>query len=93
MINEYLIYVTLAVTIVVIPGPAVILTIKNSIKYGFKISIAGILGNFIAMIIMTGLKFRQDGHITLRLLSSSKKKTKVFKLPWVLKPFWPKKKS
>ncbi|MFT5697827.1 MAG: homoserine/homoserine lactone efflux protein [Desulforhopalus sp.] len=52
MINEYLIYVTLAVTIVAIPGPAVILTVKNSIKYGFKISVAGILGNFVAMIVM-----------------------------------------
>lgn len=52
MINEYLVYVILAVTIVAIPGPAVILTIKNSIKYGVKISIAGILGNFIAMVMM-----------------------------------------
>jgi homoserine/homoserine lactone efflux protein len=52
VIDDYLIYVTLGVTIVLIPGPAVILTIKNSIKYGFKISIAGILGNFVAMIIM-----------------------------------------
>lgn len=52
VINEYLVYVTLAVTIVAIPGPAVILTIKNTIKYGIKISIAGILGNFIAMIMM-----------------------------------------
>ena len=52
MINEYLVYVTLAITITAIPGPAVILTVKNSIKYGVKVSIAVILGNFIAMIIL-----------------------------------------
>ena len=65
MINEYLIYVTLAVTIVVIPGPAVILTIKNSIKYGLKISIAGILGNFIAMIIMATISALGLGAVIL----------------------------
>lgn len=65
MINEYLIYVTLVVTLVVIPGPAVILTIKNSIKYGFKISIAGILGNFIAMIFMATISALGLGAVIL----------------------------
>lgn len=65
MINEYLIYVTLAVTLVVIPGPAVILTIKNSIQYGFKISLAGIIGNFIAMIIMATISALGLGAVIL----------------------------
>lgn len=65
MINEYLLYVTLALTIVVIPGPAVILTVKNSIKYGFKISLAGILGNFIAMIIMATISAFGLGAVIL----------------------------
>ena len=52
MINDYLAYILLAVTIVAIPGPAVFLTIKNSVKHGFRISVAGISGNFIAMVIM-----------------------------------------
>jgi threonine/homoserine/homoserine lactone efflux protein len=55
LINDYLVYVALAVTITAIPGPAVILTIQNSIKYGLKNSIAGILGNFIAMITIASI--------------------------------------
>ena len=65
MINDYLIYITLAVTIVAIPGPAVILTIKNSIKYGFKITIAGILGNFVAMVIVATISALGLGAIIL----------------------------
>lgn len=65
MINEYLLYVTLAVTIVIIPGPAVILTVRNSIKYGFKIAIAGILGNFTAMIIMATVSALGLGAVIL----------------------------
>ena len=52
MINDYLTYVILAITVTAIPGPAVVLTIKNSMKYGYKISIANILGNFFAMVIL-----------------------------------------
>lgn len=65
MINEYLVYVILAVTIVAIPGPAVVLTIKNTIKYGVKISVAGILGNFIAMVVMATISAFGLGAIIL----------------------------
>ncbi len=65
MINDYLIYVVLAITITAIPGPAVILTIKNSIRYGFKISIAGILGNFIAMITLGSISALGLGALVL----------------------------
>lgn len=65
MINEYLIFVTLAITITAIPGPAVILTVKNSIKYGFKNSLAGILGNSVAMIIMATISALGLGAIIL----------------------------
>lgn len=65
MINDYYIYVMLAIMITAIPGPAVILTIKNSIKYGFKVSTAGIFGNFIAMIIMATISALGLGAIIL----------------------------
>lgn len=65
MINEYFVYILLAITIVAIPGPAVILTIKNSIQYGIKISVAGILGNFIAMVMMATVSAFGLGAIIL----------------------------
>lgn len=65
MINDYLIYVTLAITVTAIPGPAVVLTIKNSIKYGYKVAIVNILGNFIAMIILATLSAVGLGAIIL----------------------------
>lgn len=65
MINDYFIYVILAITITAIPGPAVILTIKNSIKYGYKLAILNIIGNFIAMIILATLSAIGLGAIIL----------------------------
>ena len=65
MINDYLLYVTLAFTVTAIPGPAVILTIKNSVRHGFKISVAGILGNFIAMVVMATISVLGLGAIIL----------------------------
>ncbi len=52
MINDYLTYILLAITITAIPGPAVILTIRNSLEYGYKTTIVNIFGNFFAMIIL-----------------------------------------
>lgn len=65
MINNYLTYVTLALTVVAIPGPAVVLTIKNSLKYGYWAAIANITGNFIAMIILASLSALGLGAIIL----------------------------
>lgn len=65
MINDYLTYVTLAIVISVIPGPAVILTIKNSLKYGFKVSMANVLGNFVAMVVLAILSAIGLGAIIL----------------------------
>lgn len=65
MINDYLTYIVLAITITAIPGPAVILTIKNSIKYGYKISITNILGNFLAMVILASISAIGLGAIIL----------------------------
>lgn len=65
MINDYLAYILLAITITAIPGPAVLLTIKNSIKYGYKISIANIFGNFLAMVILASISAIGIGAIIL----------------------------
>ena len=65
MINDYLVYVTLAFAVTALPGPAVILTIKNSIQYGYKIALANIIGNFIAMIILASLSALGLGAIIL----------------------------
>ena len=65
MINDYFTYILLAITVTAIPGPAVILTIRNSLKYGYKISIANILGNFVAMVILASISAIGLGAIIL----------------------------
>lgn len=66
MINDYLIYATLAITITAIPGPAVVLTIKNSIKYGYKHAIANIFGNCFAMILLATISALGLGAVILK---------------------------
>lgn len=65
MINDYLTYILLAITVTVIPGPAVVLTIKNSLKYGYKITVANIFGNFLAMIFLASISAIGLGAIIL----------------------------
>ncbi|BHH82488.1 LysE family translocator [Desulforhopalus sp. 52FAK] len=65
MINEYLVYITLAVTITALPGPAVILTVRNSIRYGYKVAILNIVGNFAAMVILASLSAAGLGAVIL----------------------------
>lgn len=65
MINDYLTYIALVITIIVIPGPAVILTIKNSVTYGYKVAIVNIIGNFIAMVLLASLSALGLGTIIL----------------------------
>ena len=68
MVNNYLTYVILAIAVTAVPGPAVILTIRNSLRHGYKVSIANILGNFTAMVILVTLSAAGLGAI---ILSSS----------------------
>ena len=65
MINDYLTYLLLAITITAIPGPAVILTIRNSLQYGYKTTISNIFGNFFAMIILASISAVGLGAIIL----------------------------
>ena len=65
MINDYLTYIILAITVTIIPGPAVFLTIKNSLQYGYKVSMANIFGNFLAMIILASISAIGLGAVIL----------------------------
>ncbi len=65
MITDYMIYVTIAITVTAIPGPAVVLTIKNSMRYGYRVAILNILGNFMAMVILATLSAVGLGAIIL----------------------------
>lgn len=67
MINDYLAYILLAITITAIPGPAVILTIKNSLQYGYKKSMMNISGNFVAMSLLASVSALGLGAIILSL--------------------------
>lgn len=68
MIDNYISYVLLAISITLLPGPAVILSIKNSLLYGYKYSLFNILGNFIAMIIIAIISVLGLGAIILTSL-------------------------
>ncbi|QJB56921.1 LysE family translocator [Pseudodesulfovibrio sp. zrk46] len=65
MINDYALYLVLAFSITAIPGPAVILTIKNSLKYGYRSTIANILGNFSAMVILATISAAGLGAVLM----------------------------
>lgn len=65
MINDYLAYILLAITITAIPGPAVILTIKNSLQYGYKKAMINIFANFVAMSILASISAIGLGAIIL----------------------------
>lgn len=65
MINDYFAYIILAITITAIPGPAVVLTIKNSLRYGYKSTLLNIFGNFIAMVILASISAIGLGAIIL----------------------------
>jgi len=65
MINNYQIYIALVIAVAAIPGPAVVMTIKNSLKYGYKVAASNIFGNFIAMVMLAMLSAMGLGAIIL----------------------------
>lgn len=50
--ESYLIYIGVAITTILLPGPAVMLTINNSIQKGLLKSFAGILGISLAILLV-----------------------------------------
>lgn len=50
--DNYLIYVGVAMATILLPGPAVILTINNAIQRGLFMSLAGILGIALAILVV-----------------------------------------
>lgn len=50
--ENYLIYIGVAIATILLPGPAVMLTISNSIQRGFSKSLAGVLGIALAILLV-----------------------------------------
>ena len=65
IIDNYLTYILIAITVTSIPGPAVLLNIKNSLQYGIVSSMYSIMGNFIAMLGLATLSALGLGTILL----------------------------
>lgn len=62
---DYLLFFTICVVATFTPGPAVLLTVKNSAVYGVERAISGILGNIAAMITMASLSATGLGVLLL----------------------------
>lgn len=52
---SYLVYLLIASTTIASPGPGVVMTLTNSLKYGLKESLSGILGVALGMLIIAVL--------------------------------------
>lgn len=61
--DNYLIYVGVAFATILLPGPAVILTINNSIQRGLLKSFAGILGIALAILLVATLSATSLGFV------------------------------
>ncbi|MFA0410014.1 LysE family translocator, partial [Vibrio splendidus] len=62
---DYLLFFTICVAATFSPGPAVLLTVKNSAVYGVERAVSGIFGNIAAMITMAGLSATGLGVLLL----------------------------
>ncbi|PMJ42997.1 threonine transporter [Vibrio cyclitrophicus] len=62
---DYLLFFTICVAATFSPGPAVLLTVRNSAVYGVERAVSGILGNIAAMITMAGLSATGLGVLLL----------------------------
>ncbi|RXK01224.1 lysine transporter LysE [Arcobacter sp. CECT 8986] len=63
--ETYLLYCLSAIVIVAIPGPGIILTITNSLKFGYKYTIWGILGNALGILIVASICATSIGIILI----------------------------
>lgn len=61
--DNYLIYVGVAMATILLPGPAVVLTINNSIQRGLLKSVAGILGIALAILLVAVISATSLGII------------------------------
>lgn len=53
--ESYLFYCLSAAIIIAIPGPGIVLTITNSLRFGFKYTLLGILGNALGILIVASI--------------------------------------
>ena len=64
--DGYLLYIAVAALTIASPGPGVILTIANSLRYGFIGSIAGILGLALGMLCVAVVSATSLGVVMLK---------------------------
>lgn len=62
---HYLVYLSICVATILTPGPAVVLTINNSARYGLKKATIGILGNITATSLLGAVSAAGLGAIIL----------------------------
>ncbi len=61
--DNYLLYVGVAAATILLPGPAVMLTINNSIQRGLLMALAGILGIALAILVVAAISATSLGII------------------------------
>ena len=61
--DNYLLYVGVAAATILLPGPAVMLTINNAIQRGLFLSVAGILGIALAILVVAAISATSLGII------------------------------
>lgn len=64
--SSYFIYILIASSTIASPGPGVVMTLTNSLKYGLKNSITGILGVTLAMFIIANIVGGGVGALILK---------------------------
>jgi len=64
--NSYYIYILIASSTIASPGPGVVMTLTNSLKYGLKNSLSGILGVTLAMFIIANIVGGGVGALILK---------------------------
>lgn len=62
-IEQYLAFLTITVVLLLSPGPSVLLSISNGVKYGAKLASAGVMGNVVAFQILMTLSATGLGAI------------------------------
>lgn len=67
--NTYYLYLVIASATIASPGPGVVMTLTNSLKYGLKNSLSGILGVTLGMFIIANIV---GGGLGILILSSEK---------------------
>lgn len=64
--SSYFIYILIASATIASPGPGIVMTLTNSLKYGLKNSVTGILGVALAMLVIANIVGGGIGALILK---------------------------